>query len=736
MKWVAAGALAAAMFGATPTAWEMNTYQDFLQGRFHGVSVDPDGRLRLAPKLDTVWASEQPAIWSVARAADGALYLGTGHKGRLYRVAAGGTAEAVFTAAEPEIFAVTADARGVVYFASAPNGKVYRLENGRVSEYFDPQAVYVWSLAVAADGALYVGTGNEGKIYRVTGPGAGELYYETGQSHVTSLALDTRKELLAGTEPNGIVYRVSAKDRAFVLHDADLPEIRAIVPGANGAVYVVAMGGSLVRQQGADVSGAAATISTTTVSSTATSVTVVDEAQGGVEIKPKPQAAAAQAAPALAGAPLVEYPGVEKSAIYRISADNGVETLWSSKEENAYDIALSQGGLLFSTDGQGRIYRLDESTRRVTLVSETRESEALRLIGNGNDVFVATGNEGKLFRLGQSAGEKGEFESPVHDATAVARWGRLSWQQVSCAGCTVALRTRTGNTARPDKTWSEWSAPLTDGAGSAITSPNARFIQWKAEVAGGASVGSVRVAYLPQNSSPVVKLVQVSTQIAAPKTATGNAAAPAGAYSITVTETGETGASSAAGTPSQPLSRAANEQILISWQAEDADGDRLEYTLHFRGEQEQEWKLLKEHLAEPAHTIDAESLADGRYYFRVTASDAAMNPAASARRAELVSAPILIDRTPPVVKVGAPSRAGGAVEVRFEVVDAASPLKSCEYSVNAGPWRPVAPEDGIIDSATESFVLRLDAAPGGEALVVIRAYDSGGNAGLGRVVVR
>ena len=107
---------------ASTTAWEMNTYQDFLKGRFSGVSLSNDGRLLLAPKLETVFAADQPAIWSVARAADGTLYLGTGHQGRVYRVDKSGKSEIVWTADEPEVFAVAVDRKGVLYAATSPNG--------------------------------------------------------------------------------------------------------------------------------------------------------------------------------------------------------------------------------------------------------------------------------------------------------------------------------------------------------------------------------------------------------------------------------------------------------------------------------------------------------------------------------------------------------------------------------------------------------------------------------------
>jgi hypothetical protein len=93
-----------------------------------------------------------------------------------------------------------------------------------------------------------VGTGDQGKVFRVTGAGRGELYYDTGQSHITGLAVDSEGRVLAGTGPNGILYRITAKDKAFVLYDASLPEIRAIVPMPDGTVYAAALGGSVAKR--------------------------------------------------------------------------------------------------------------------------------------------------------------------------------------------------------------------------------------------------------------------------------------------------------------------------------------------------------------------------------------------------------------------------------------------------------------------------------------------------------
>ena len=524
-----------------------------------------------------------------------------------------------------------------------------------------------------------------------------------------------------------------------MLHDAGLPEIRAIVPASGGVVYAAAMGGSVAKQTEASKPAAAAPV----VSATVSSVTVSDTAtQGGVEIKPQPpvQPASQAAATTTAAAPAAEYTGVEKSALYRIAPDNSVETIWSSKEENAYDLLFSKEGLVFTTDSYGRIYRLGPD-RQVTLLAETREAEALRLMGAGDVLLIGTGNEGKLYRLGHGLGVKGVYESPVQDATKVARWGRLSWRAESCDGCNLSLRVRAGNSPRPDKTWSDWSAPLPDSRGSAVPAPNARYVQWKADFAGSSGKSpqllSARLAYLPQNSAPEVKSITISSQSSpAPAKAAGQTAAAA-TYSITVTDTGETGASSLTGTPTQPVNRAAAEQLVLTWVAEDADGDRLTLVLEYRGAEEREWKLIKDDLVQNTYTIEADAFADGYYYFRVTASDRAGNPPADAREAVLVSPPVLLDRTPPAFKLGKPLRTATSVVVPFDVSDAASPLTRCESSLDGGPWSAQAPADGILDSQLESFQLRLEPppAPGKEHVLVLRCADSASNPGLARVLL-
>ena len=96
---------------------------------------------------------------------------------------------------------------------------------------------------------------------------------------------------------------------------------------------------------------------------------------------------------------------------------------------------------------------------------------------------------------------------------------------------------------------------------------------------------------------------------------------------------------------------------------------------------------------------------------------------------------MLIDNTPPVVRMQSAQRAGAGADISFDAQDSASALRRAEWSIDAGPWTPVAPVDGILDSPAEQFRLHIDSVPAGEHLLVIRVADSGGNTGLAKVVL-
>ena len=181
------------------------------------------------------------------------------------------------------------------------------------------------------------------------------------------------------------------------------------------------------------------------------------------------------------------------------------------KEEHLLGLVVRDGadtGVLFATDREGRIYRTDAG-RRLSLVTQTGRSQITALLRTRQGVLMGSAHGGSLYRLSPAAAEQGTYEMAPRDTGGVSRWGRLSWRGEVPEGARIEISTRSGNAYRPDKSWSAWSEPLAESDGSQVQSPAARFLQWRATLHGRARLDSVRVHYLPQNSAPVVRSVNV-----------------------------------------------------------------------------------------------------------------------------------------------------------------------------------------------------------------------------------
>jgi len=734
----ALGVLSLAAPAATSTVWEVNGFSDLLKGRLVNLSLSANGVLQPGPSIRWSTPLDQPALWSLAPGPAGSIFAATGHSGKVYRVGPDGKSSLIWTAPQSEVFAVASDAKGILYAGTSPSGSVYQIEGSKVRELWRAPAKYIWAIQTGHNGDLYIATGEPGRVYRLA-PGAAnaELFYETGQANVTALALAANGHVIAGTDPNGLLYDISAAGKATVLYDSSLPEIRAIAIDAKGVLYVAAMGGALSTRNGAPA--ATATSSNTAVATSPTVITVSEakeDEQGGVKIPTDTSKsnASAQSSGAATSASVSEVSGVEKSAIYRISPNGLVETLRTSKDENVYDLMLDGDDLLFSTDSNGRIYRWRD--HQTTLLSEPGNGETTRLLKANGILFAAMSDPARLLAFAPPGSKPSSYESEVHDSTSVARWGHLQWHGT---GAKVAFRTRTGNTARPDQTWSAWSEPISDPAHALMTSPAARFVQWRAEWPSGsdAAVSTVDVPYLPRNGPPAVHSISVISVLSNTPQKSGNTAASStAAYSITVTDTGEAPAASSASSATQTVGRLQAAQTQISWQADDPDADRLVYALYFRTEDETNWHLIRNRMFENTLLLDPDVFADGRYYFKVVASDAPANAPEFALESEITSSPVLIDNTPPAVSFGKVTRNGNVLDADIEAEDRSSPLRLCEYSIDANFWQPVESVDGVTDSPRGRFHLHLDNVKEGEHLLVVRVYDTSNNAGLARVTLK
>src|ERR1051326_7690031 len=698
-----------------PVIWEMSSRPELLKGEARGISITDNGLLTLAPKLDSIFDTEQPYIWSATADAAGNIYLGTGHDGKLFRIAPDGKGALLYKAAELDVTALAIAKDGSVFAATSPDGKVYRVTtDGKSEVYFDPGDKYIWSLAVMPDGSLAVGTGDSGKLYRVRAPGAKpetSLLLKTNQTHVMSLAVTKQSDLIAGTDPGGLVLRISPDGKAFALYDSAVREIHALSVANDGTIYALALSdaASTVKAQ---------TTATVTVDATATATT--DESGTA-----QPQATP----PARSRYDLTNV----RSAIFRILPDGGSDTVWSSTSVTGFAVSATGNGVLLGTSDKGRIYSITDDGRD-TLLLQSPEGQASAIVTQGNDVYVATSNQGKLFRYGESMQREGTYESPVRDAKLASTWGRIWWRGQG----PIELQTRSGNSDKPDSTWSDWSASYRDASGSQVSSPKARFIQWRAILRGATGTRStqpqlqdVSIAYFPRHIAPADLSITVlppgvslQQQLQMPT----DPNVEASGLDPTIFGMG------VQAPPRRIFQRGARS---LQWQAEDRNADTLEYAVYYRLLGETNFRLLKDHIRDAFYTVDAASLADGRYVFKVVASDALDNPATAAMSGERLSEPVDIDNTPPTIRAVAPAIVtGDRVRASFDVEDATGRIKRADVSIDGGSWREVFPDDGIADSQRERFSFDLPVGGPGEHTISLRAYDNSNNVGSLSVIVR
>ena len=719
-------------FASEPQIWSVNSRAEVLKGESRGVSIDENGSITLAPRLSEVFNTAQSYIWSSSTDSAGNVYLGTGSDGKVFRVDRSGKGALFADLNELNVSALAIGRNGEIFAGTSPDGKVYRIAAGGTAEvFFAPNEKYIWSLAVFPDGSLAVGTGENGKIYRVRSANAApesSLLFDTSETHIISMEVDRQGNLYAGTDASGLVLRFSADEKPFALLDSPLREIHDLAIGADGSIYALALSSSVAAATTAPTTDTTLTLATTET------ITMPQPPKSRYDLS------------------------AAKSAVYRILPDGGSDVIWNSPTVTAFSIHALQNGnsVLVGTSDKGRIYNVSNDGRE-SLVLQTDENQISTLASDGRILFATSSNQGKLYRFGAETNAEGTYESPVLDAKAAASWGRIWWR--STGG--VQIQTRSGNTEKPDETWSAWSAALTDAKGAPVTSPTAKFLQWRATLTdkglpggnsfngglvldnrvtsnggtisnSGVSLNEVNVSYLPRNIAPEVLAVEIMpTNVALlsnppiqldPNIETSGLDPQI--FGIVIP-------------PSIPRKVYQRGARGIQWTAEDRNNDKLVYDVFYREINEANFKLLKENLSETFYTIDGLALTDGRYIFRIVAKDAPSNPAAQTLSGERLSEPVEIDNSAPTVAaVGQPQISGERARAVFEATDAASRLAKAEYSVNGGEWREVYADDGISDSPRERYTVEIPLRNTGEYTITLRVFDANGNISSAKVSVR
>jgi hypothetical protein len=398
-----------------------------------------------------------------------------------------------------------------------------------------------------------------------------------------------------------------------------------------------------------------------------------------------------------------------KGGIFRVEPDGRVEQLHALPDSYFTSLAATSDGTIYAGAGtQGRVYQIRPDRTVVTLF-DVAERQVNGIMAWDSGIAFVTGDGGATY-FSAGPAKDATYTSKVFDAGFPARWGNLRFR-----GDGVTVQTRSGNTAKPGKGWSAWEAigaKSTQGNTSvgAVKSPGARYVQYKVALDAGQKgvLRDVTLYYLPQNQRPRVTDITVGEDQSKKPPVT--------------TATGPT-------KPRSPI-------VKLKWKVENPDEDELVYDLSYRPEGEVEWRDLptgSDPLLKTEFDWNTETLSDGYYRLRVSASDSRANPPDVAMDNAYVSTPFLVDNQKPQVQnmsVKLPAVSGMAQ-------DSFSRIDEISWSLDGGEWQMAYPNDGIFDSIAESFSLKLpkDLAAGTHTLS-IRVADEADNIGAATTTFR
>jgi hypothetical protein len=530
-----------------------------------------------------------------------------------------------------------------------------------------------------------------------------------------------------GTEPGGLVVRVSPAGEGFVLYQTPKREVTAVAVARDGTIYAAAVG----PKQAAAPAPVPAPLTPTPAPAT---VTVNPPGTPAASVARPPSQL-----PVSLGTPAGVSGGSE---VYRIETNGNPRRIWSHVQDIVYAIAFDGSGrAVLGTGNKGNVYRIESPTLWTALVTVPATQVTAFQAGREGRLLAATGNVGKVYEIGPGVEREGTVESDVFDAGMYSLWGRLSFE-ANLNGGQVAIAAHSGNLDQPQKNWSPFSPPITAPAGGRVSSPAARFVQWKATLTADGSghspeLESVDLAYLPKNVEPRIEEIEMTPpnyKFPTPVTPLLFTQQTLSLPPLGRRPAGGAPAISLDTTTTTPAMQLAKGYMGARWLASDPNGDTLIYTVEIRGANETEWKLLKDRVAEKYISWDSTAFPDGEYHLRITASDAPSNPPSEALTARMESDAFWIDNTPPKITGLAATRAGGKLEVRWHAADALNNITKAEYSLDGGEWTVVEPVTKLSDSLDLDYDVTIDAGPG-EHTIAVRVQDDYENLATDKVVV-
>jgi hypothetical protein len=639
---------------------------------------------------------------------------------------------------------------GVVFVGTGEAGRILRVSPaGKVETYVTLAEKQVTALALGPDGVLYAGASPGGKVYRVDA-GKPSLYYDTKAEYVWALEF-SGPALYVATGLPGEIHRVDASGRGRRIHQAADAHVRSL-QAVGGDVWAGTAGSGLVLR--VDPSGNV----TTVFDSGKTEVTAIaagpngrvwaaasssEAAGGGGEPISTPLPQPAKPAPR-PGAPGEEQPREKEKpeVTVTVSTPRLAPARPPSRSGYASEVILFEKG---------------EPPRIVW----TGSDEIVFDLGDADatSVLAATGPKGRLYRVSADTWSLertfDEKQVSIVAGEAIATNGASAFYHLKNGARTgeyVSAVKDTGRTSTFGAFRHEGDVPSGSKVEVAFRSgessaPDATWSGWSAfhDAGGAVKVDAPPGRFLQwklrmasgDGQAPTIRRIEAAyrNRNAAPVIEAFFAMGPNEVFARS------------SGGGSNVLEATAPDEKGIFTTLEEARPESAPRKLMRKGFRTLSWKTSDSDGDSVVHSLEFRPLGSSRWVplksdvresffsFDTTAlpdGEYVFRLTASDAEANPEDPKSSSRETSPVwIDNTAPVLRrvdAGRGTLRIEVTDASSPVTELEYSVNAREWVKVEPEDGLSDSRKETY--RIELAPNERGgYLLIRATDAARNVG-------
>jgi hypothetical protein len=636
------------------------------------------------------------------------------------------------------VWALVEDKAGNLFAGTGDEGRVYKVSpDGKVTVAYTSEQSQVLSLAVGTDGSVYAGTGPVAQIVQISPTGRTKVLANLGESYVWALAVDPKtQDVYAGTGPKGKVYHIAADGKSHVFYDTKQDHVLCLAVGPDGSVYAgtdkTGRVYRLDRRGKGFVMYQAPQVEVRTLVLTADALYV-----GTSATKRRGGSSASRGGAGFSTAAISRPAGTKVSTRPKVPVARS-ETV---SRKGSSDKGSPAPAPSTPASGENSVYRiaLDGPVREVF----REKALVLSLLRQDGRFFAGTGMEGQVFEVNEATRERSEIARLDH-GQVLALCRRQDGSIVLGTGDPGKLYVLKNHFAARGTTTSEvldagliskWGAlrwrahtlartKVTVAVRSGnVAEPDETWSEWSEEETDG---DSARI------TAPTARFLQYRITLAtedpkvtpALRTLTLRYATTNQAPEVTKVEVPDLNATNL----DNP------KKLKLKWAATDANEDELTYSLYVRKDGWENWVLLEDDLDKTDYEWDTTTTPSGTYRVKIVASDHKDNPEREALTGERISAPVVVCHEAPTVVV----KTAGIESARMVIAGSArSPLvrlTAASYSLNGKKWVNVFPTDGLFDSRTETFRFKTEALKPGTYVVVLKVSDAAGNTGSADVV--